>query len=266
MSHYFSRVRLARAGLDRNELARIAAEDAYLEHALVWRLFPGNGLERDFVFRTDRDESGWPAFLVVSSREPIGVPGLLTVESKKYAPLLAEGDRIQFRLRVNPTVATATALSDEALAAYNAKRTAAGMPAKARREQRKFHDVLMAAKKRNGHPLPEGASAEQHAELSQAMDDAAKGWLESHAEYWGLQICRREDPLSDELKPVLDWSGYRQHRLRHRGKQVEFSSLDYQGMAEVSNQEKLIQALTQGVGRAKAFGCGLLLIRLADSS
>lgn len=261
MSHYFSRVRLARAGLDRNELARIAAEDAYLEHALVWRLFPGHGMERDFVFRTDRDEAGWPAFLVVSSREPLGVPGLLAVESKRYAPLLATGERIQFSLRANPTVATTTSLSDVALAAYNAKRTALGMPAKARREQRHFHDVLMAAKKRLGHPLPEEASAVQRAELCKAMDDAAREWLESRAENWGLQVCRRDDPLNDELKPALDWSGYRQHRLHHRGKQVEFSSLDYQGIAEVNDPEKLNRALTQGVGRAKAFGCGLLVVR-----
>ncbi|BCL75807.1 type I-E CRISPR-associated protein Cas6/Cse3/CasE [Jeongeupia sp. HS-3] len=108
-----------------------------------------------------------------------------------------------------------------------------------KRSQR--HDVLMHAK--------QGA---QNAALAQAaMDAAAAKWLVSRAASWGLEI---------EAASVLA-SSYTQHRLGSKGRNIRFSSVDYQGMARVIDAGKLQQAMLHGVGHAKAFGCGLLLVK-----
>ena len=48
---------------------------------------------------------------------------------------------------------------------------------------------------------------------------------------------------------------------RKREKAIQFSSLDYQGVATVKDSGLLKRALVQGVGHGKGFGCGLLLVR-----
>ncbi|MGB0127634.1 MAG: type I-E CRISPR-associated protein Cas6/Cse3/CasE, partial [Rhodocyclaceae bacterium] len=255
MSHFFSRVRLDRQGLDRQELARVAAGDAYRDHALVWRLFPGDDAERCFVFRADRDRDGWPSFLVVSDREPEAVPGLLRLETPKpYAPRLTLGEQVQFDLRANPTEAVATPLSAGELSAYNARRTAAGKPPKERHHRRGFHDVIMAAKKRRSHPLPKDATEKQRRDMEDAADAAARQWFLKQAPQWGLEVLQRENLFTRDPEPALDWNAYTQHRLRRKEQELAFSSLDYQGLARVSDPDKLSSALTGGVGRAKAFG------------
>jgi CRISPR system Cascade subunit CasE len=62
---------------------------------------------------------------------------------------------------------------------------------------------------------------------------------------------------------VLRVSGYRQYRLlKARGKSpIRFSSLDFDGVLTVTEPDRLCQTLFDGIGPAKAFGCGLLLVR-----
>ena len=60
---------------------------------------------------------------------------------------------------------------------------------------------------------------------------------------------------------------YTTHALpSHRGarkKQPQFGILDMQGELEVTETDAFLKALFKGVGRAKAFGCGLMLLRRA---
>jgi CRISPR system Cascade subunit CasE len=259
---YFSRVRIDLAGLDRRELHRITSGDAYADHALVWRLFPSDAdAKRDFIFRAERDAEGWPEYYVVSRREPQSVPGLLRVEVKPYAPCLEAGDRLHFRLRANPTEVTAESMSTGDLARYNARRAQAGLAQKPNRVRRQFHDVLMAAKRR--HPLDENAPAELREARTRALDEAAKAWIFKRFAEAGLRPLARLARLSGRTEPAMDWTGYTQHRLDHRGRRIQFSSVDYEGMVEVEDAGKVQVALTDGMGRAKAFGCGLLLVRRA---
>ena len=55
--------------------------------------------------------------------------------------------------------------------------------------------------------------------------------------------------------------GYTQHR--EKGGELRYSTLDFSGTLTVTAPDAFKVALRQGVGRAKAFGCGLLLIRPA---
>lgn len=216
---WFSRIRVDLAGLPHDEIRRLIAGDAYLHHALVWRAFAEGDARRDFVFRIDQGEQGLPQYYVVSQRPPQERPSLL-IDTKPFAPKLAEGDEIAFALRANPTVARAQGPG--------------------RRSAR--DDVMMSVK----HRLREQLPPEQ---LAQEMQRAASDWLLARADSLGLDIGGLE-VLADH-----------QQHLRHKGRNIRFTEVDYQGVAQVTDPARLVEALHGGIGRARGFGCGLLLIR-----
>lgn len=229
---YLSRVRVDLNGLSREVLFDVMQGGAYGAHQLLWRAFPDHEGARPFLFRQEMEEDtelgkppkGLPLFYVLSDREPAAIAGLLAVQCKPFVPTLREGEQLAFRLRANPTVA--------------------------RREEGAKHsprsDVLMVAKK----PFPPGQRTSM--ECVQAMDLAAREWLQTRAETLGFRL-----PVVPEV------GAYRQHALHKLGRReaIQYSSVDYEGLLEVTNPGRLIEALAQGVGRAKAFGCGLMLIR-----
>lgn len=230
---YLSRVRVATEGLDRSALLALMAGDAYGNHQLLWQLFTDQP-ERNFLFRQETeseqmssasDPRGLPLFYVLSEVDPISVPGLLQAETKTLAPDLKQGDRLVFRLRANPTVA----------------RKQEG------RERSVRHDVLMDAKRQS-----QQAGVTSSAAVVDAMNHAARYWLSQRGEAAGFDL---------EAEPQV--SGYRQHALRRKGRNIRFSSIDYEGVLTVSSPERFSQTLFQGLGRSRAFGCGLMLVRRA---
>lgn len=218
MSHYFSHVRLLASLRDNDWLQDLARHgDHYRDHALIWKLFPGNGMPRDFVFRRLEDDR---SFYVVSARQPQPDTNLFQVHTKPYMPHLQSGEWLRFELRANPTISI-----------------------RQKQGRSRRHDVLMHAK----HSL----LPDQRSELTQTLQVAGASWLVERASHWGWAI--REDSLLQ--------SGYRQHRLKRKGDSIEFASLDYQGVARVTNPEKFRAVLLDGVGHSKGFGCGLLLVK-----
>jgi CRISPR system Cascade subunit CasE len=203
---------------------------AYLEHQWLWRFLPAPpGTARSFVFRR-RDVDGLPRFYVVSKREPVAPSSHWQVQSTPYAPSLDAGDWLSFDLRANPVVTT---------------RNAAGKAAR--------HDVVMQEKKRllsaNGLACWADWTAPDRPALPDLVRRTCSQWLLARCARLGIAV----DPAS------LSIEGYEQHR----GKQGElrFSSVDFSGDLQVLDADALRQALFLGVGHAKAFGCGLLLLR-----
>ena len=47
-------------------------------------------------------------------------------------------------------------------------------------------------------------------------------------------------------------------------KPITFSEIDYEGVLTVADPAKLTAALFTGVGKARSYGCGLMLVRPAD--
>lgn len=236
---YFSLITPA-PGLER-EAAHEWLGNAYGEHRWLWRFFPApDGAPRDFLFRR-RDVDGLPRFYVVSSRAPESASAAWCIQSRPYRPCLQSGARLAFELRANPVVS----------------RTENG---KAHR-----HDVVMDAKKRllneyglaswkdwpadlvsaDGHPAPRPA-------LYDLVQQTCVDWLAARAERHGFALVARS----------VIASAYQQHTGK-RG-ELQFSSVDLAGELTVTDAGRFAQALTHGIGRAKAFGCGLLLIRPAD--
>lgn len=203
---------------------------AYLEHQWLWRFLPEPpGTARSFVFRR-RDVDGLPRFYVVSDREPVAPTAHWRVQSKPYAPSLAAGDRLAFELRANPVVTT---------------RNAAGKSAR--------HDVVMQAKTQ----LLKAQKLMRWADWQTPDRPALPDLVRQTCGQWLQARCQRLGIALDDASLSID--GYEQHRGKNG--ELRFSTVDFSGQLEVVDVGALRQALFGGVGHAKAFGCGLLLLR-----
>lgn len=227
--HWFSHI-TPRPGIGYRQLVGLGDLDPYGQHQAIWKLFDlppkeeRAGQPAPFLFRAEQQD-GLPVFYVLSAQCPQDRQGLWQVDPKRYIPDIQVGDRLAFKLRVNPTVA----------------RRVAGKG----RSQR--HDVVMDTKRRNGwKDLPEDAGPT----LAHVAYEAGVSWLQSRQEHLGVK-------LSDVGLRV---NGYRTWRQR-ADKGIALSTLDFEGNVTVTDRECFLDALLLGVGPAKAFGCGLLLVR-----
>lgn len=221
---YLSKISIVPSAHSAGELARLSRNGVYASHQLLWNLFTEDE-KRTFLYREEQSlGSGRPLFYVLSQSKPdLNVP-LFNIQSKEFSPKLKAGQRLGFKLRVNPTVC----LTDEA-------------------GKRRRHDVLMHAKyqaKRTG---------KASAEISGLMDQAALNWIsdEKRLSAWGVTL---------DVFPEIE--RYTQHSSqKKRGHAIRFSSVDFQGMLRVSDPQTFCRQYGQGFGRAKSMGCGLMLIR-----
>ena len=205
-------------------------DSAYMEHQWIWRFLPAPpGTARGFVFRR-RDAEGLPRFYVASDQEPVAPSAHWQVQSKPYAPELAAGDRLAFELRANPVVTT---------------RNAAGKPAR--------HDVVMQEKTR----LLKEKKLSRWADWQAAEKPALPELVHRTCTQWLLARCQGLGIAIDENQLAVE--GYQQHRGKNG--ELRFSSVDFSGILQVVDAAALRKALHTGVGHAKAFGCGLLLVR-----
>ena len=163
-------------------------------------------------------------FMALSARPPADPHGLFDLESKSFAPVLSSGDRLGFTLRANPVVARPEAQG----------------------QRGKRHDVVMDLLR--DVPKCERAKARPEAVLT-----AGRTWLARQGEANGF------DPLGE-----VGVDGYDSVRIpRAAGKPAVFGVLDICGVLQVRDPACFLARLTQGFGRARAFGCGLMLIRRA---
>lgn len=209
----------------------------YAAHQWLWQLFRDRS-QRTFLFRQEIQNQ----FYLLSQEPPEHQHNLFEVETKTYQPQLQSGMRFDFRLRANPVVT----------------------------RNNKRNDVLMDAK---FHAKLQGVPREQWWRL---QAEAATNWLARNGEMHGFKL---ENCISDELER---WFGvapddnyqlpneasfcvvsYQQHRCSRRdGEQpIMFSSVDYAGKLTVTDPVLFLSALNNGIGKSKALGCGLLLIR-----
>lgn len=109
-------------------------------------------------------------------------------------------------------------------------------------------DVVMDAL----HALPKGARSEERMRLATAEGGA---WLSRQGEKAGFSVLDVEAvDYSTEVLPG--------HRGPRKG-QPQFGILDLAGRIVVTDPAAFLGQLPLGFGRAKAFGCGLMLIRRA---
>lgn len=105
------------------------------------------------------------------------------------------------------------------------------------------HDVVMDALRRS-------ADARLGTRLD-AMRERGSAWLAGQGQSAGFDIDDK-----------LDVDGYQQHSIPRRGAApMRFSTLDIEGVLHVRDPALFVNAVLRGFGAAKAYGCGLMLIR-----
>ena len=218
-----SRVRLRPDAAEKKEFWE-HVDSAYHMHSLIWDLFTdGPERKRDFIYRQD-EVHGIPAFFCISDRVPNDRKGIWIVEPKPYAPVMKKDQVFSFVLRANPVRAKR---DDE--------------------HKQHRHDVVMEAKtslKEKQGVLPREADIVQ---------EAGFVWLAQKGEANGFSI-RGEDIRAD---------GYLQHRFKKTkgNHEIRISTIDFTGLLTVTDPDAFIRALFAGIGPAKGFGCGMMMIK-----
>lgn len=165
-----------------------------------------------------------------------------------------EGEGVFLTLSARPPVQTdlfcAHEVKDFAPALAPGDRLAIQLRANATRMKRGGArvDVVMDAL----HGLPGEARAAERMEIAQREGAA---WLARQGEKAGFRLIQAT--AEDYSVEVLTG-----HRGPRKG-QPQFGILDLSGQIEVTDPAAFVVQLAQGFGRAKAFGCGLMLIRRA---
>ena len=213
--------------------------DAYQAHQLVWTAFPGvpRG-ERPFLFSLDARSSptGDVQSLLVQSTQPPDWSVLsehAEVRTKETPAKVEAGARMAFSLRANPTVAR-RGFSDGAT-----RRVAVGLS-----PERAFAQMGRAGE----HPT-------DPAEVAAWRDTELRAWLDRQAERSGIEVERAA------AGPIVR----RQFsRARDgRGAPMTLHEVEFTGVLRVTEPSTFAQARASGIGRARSFGYGLLMVRPA---
>ncbi|OBP13646.1 type I-E CRISPR-associated protein Cas6/Cse3/CasE [Rheinheimera sp. SA_1] len=230
---YLSRVRFWPNSAAHQALISVQQKGSYASHQLLWQLFTEQA-DRNFLFREDQasglvGSQGMPEYLVLSTTAPAQLSELFQVQTKKFEPRLVVGERLAFRLRANPTVSYKGGSSDSS------------------RGQR--HDVMMHARK-----TAQASGIVDKQQLQQQMNQAAIDWLtcEKRSAKLGVRF---------EVQPTIIASSQHKTRKKSQSQLISYSAVDYEGVLTVNEPELFLTQVALGLGRAKAFGCGLMLIR-----
>ena len=232
---------LTRAVLDRNAGAAALAplldppdpDQAFDAHRrLVWTLFPGRQASRDFLWRAD----GRGRFFILSHRPPVQSDLFRPLDTTDFTPVLAVGDRLSFVLRANAT-----------------KDRRIPEDPNGRRPNRRVDLVMDALHGTAGQTVlgPDRVS-NRPGQRMKIADRVAADWLAAQGNRHGfaLEWVRAED--------------YSVRRIsRRRQNPATLGVLDLTGLLTVTEPVGFVAALGVGFGRARAFGCGLMLIRRA---
>lgn len=177
--------------------------------------------QRGYLFRQEYS-AAQGLFYLLSKNKPQQDHNLLHVETKPFSPQIHKGMRLNFCLRANPVVTR------------NNKRS----------------DVLMDAK---FHAKKQGVPQEGWWEL---QEKAAQAWLVAQGEQRGFCL----EPNMNNLSNVV--AHQQQKFIRCEGENpITFSWVDYSGALNVTEPDSFLHMLYNGLGKSKALGCGLLMVK-----
>ena len=239
---FFSRLTLQRKAPQVAPILRVLQPESpgdrvSVTHRLLWTAMPPEarkqtasdpnaGRAATFLWRA----SNRPGQYYLLGPRPVDTGGFFSIESKEFEPIIEVEDRLAFALRLNATVdrKVGTDASGKAI--------------------RKRCDVAMDLI-RNEERNRDGAFRRRDHRMGLA-DTALRRWFSQRAEPFGMSL--------EHL--ILD--SYRTQRIpRRRGKSGCLGVFDIRGVLTVTSPNRFADRLAKGIGRGKAFGCGLMLIR-----
>lgn len=158
----------------------------------------------------------------ISYREPVGINSIWDIETKLYNPKIERGMYLEFMLKVNPVVS----------------RKITGKQVSSR------HDVIMDEIYRQ-RDLPEKTAR------IDLVEQEGTRWLKERAVKNGFSILDKDIRID----------GYRQERFFKENKKIQISTIEISGILKVEVKETFLKTLYNGLGSAKGFGCGMMLIK-----
>lgn len=287
---YFSRIRIQPKVYRETQFPKVLSDNDYAIHRLLWDLFPGQK-QRNFLYREEiaKEQLGYhdsargeSIYYLVSPSAPASQNLFFTVETRLYKPKLLPGECLRFALRANPVVTKNSRKHDIVM---NVQKTflsslceVLGLQSKLslNAEKKEYKSVLVShggqaldnrlttfLKKncRYAERLDQTLSLSDKLAwaLKASVDRALDEWIEKKGNLNGFAIAKDN---WGELK--LQNSAYQWHALTGKGAKGEkagFSSVDFEGELEITDVETFTKALYSGIGRSKAFGCGLMLVK-----
>ena len=244
---YFTRVRLKEEPdvrcLVQTLLPQNPRERVHTGHRLIWSLFAKTGNEpRNFLWR---EAASHGLFYILSENLPPSSHYLFDVdEPKPFAPDLAPGDQLGFSLRANPTKTV---------------RSPADSKARGKRVDVVMHHKFVTRAAGESPQSPLDRRALEHFAVQQ--------WMNDQSARHGFSLITPGDELKDgSLPEFLHVTGYQTVHFYRGSNRVQFSTVDIEGTLSVTDPKKFLAALANGFGRAKSYGCGLMLIRRIRAS
>jgi CRISPR system Cascade subunit CasE len=220
----------ARISLQRPPGHERGATREYLVHQAIADLF-GDRADRGYVWREFPGTASCADVLILSSGAPDESAGarmpvhrrIASIRSKPFRPELAQGQRLDFEIRVNATRVVTTSVEEDIMSVGDGTR-------KARQD---IWDAVFAA----------GASPET------SMADVYAEWLRRKIDR-GATV---EEVAVTERRMV---------RVRRAAgaAPVPIVVTNLTGTLVVEEPDTLIVRMAVGIGRARAFGCGLLCL------
>lgn len=214
-------------------------------HATVLGAVPSQPVRERVLWRVDAHDPRRPALLVLTRSRPswehvneqagwrsLDDPADPSAAIRDYQPLLdrlSSGHQYAFRLSANPVQST--------------KRPEAPTPS----QRSRAVDGVLSRSARVGHRS-----------LSHQV-----AWLTARAERWGFEIpaASSSGSIGEEVAD-LRVVGRTRYSFRRSGSpgNVTLQVVTYEGRLLVADAEALRSAMMQGLGPAKAYGCGLLTL------
>ncbi len=223
---YLSKIEFSPVHLD--EMVNILSRGLFYEHQMIWDLLPENkAINRDFLYRRD-NSNHLPFYYLLSAREPLKTKSGFCIQTQQYNPQLKAGDRLQFSVRAN---AVKTIKSND-------------LHKKLKRRDIIEYKVDEYKNKNTGAvDMPPSAVIHQ---------EAGEEWLKQQGIKCGFELVN------------LMVENHKYYKIKKPGdpNQRQFTSIDFLGQLRVTEPDNFIEkALLNGVGRSKAYGCGLFLVR-----
>jgi len=205
-----------------------------ITHRLMWTVMPKafqdqrRSGESPFLWRAaERDK-----YYLLGPR-PVDDSPFFRIETKPYRPDLAPGDRLAFDLRVNATTN---------------RKTGVGADGRADRQR-----VDVAIDRLHAEEAEGATPASRAARRELAARTAAEEWLRARQTRDGYRL------------EALKLAGYHVETLPRRARSAaRIGVFDLQGLLVVEDPSAFVRRVLAGFGRAKAFGCGLMLLRRAS--
>ncbi|MBD1581975.1 type I-E CRISPR-associated protein Cas6/Cse3/CasE [Pseudoalteromonas sp. S16_S37] len=257
---FLSQVKLSDSASAREERRKLAVNGCYASHQLLWKLFSGEQ-KRAFLYCTNND--ALDQFLVLSATEPQNYEGVFAVQTKRFNPILHAGQKLGYQITINPTVCKSNRRHDVVMNTQQSlllsELTKLGVNPKGDKKSRlksqllDFADDVMVANWKAELQLSEQIARSELLEmwLRFKTDLVLRQWWADRLSKLGAKTELAE----------CDIYAYQQHQVAKGKNQIRFSTVDITGQLEVTDPEKFTEALFNGIGRSKAFGCGLLLIK-----